>query len=261
MNWRQLFDSLGRRSVFAAALVGATAPSFAATIGVSADTWVREDNAGSIRNGDAFMNARTASAGSNDVILLRFDLSTMTGPASGVSLDVTWQRNDSTSTRSLSLWGINDGAAGDVAWNETTVNYNNAPGMTPDGLTVATEITNGNTDIDIHDLNAAQVTPLISNQGYGPQVEAATYSFSGAALDAYLNADSNGMVTFLITRDTNTSGNQARIMTKEAATFSSGAAVPPGGAGARLTGITTIPEPTTAAIALLGLVGLLRRRS
>jgi hypothetical protein len=184
----------------------------------------------------------------------------MTGPASGVSLDLTWQRSDSTSSRTLSLWAINDGAADDVAWDETTVNYSNAPGMIPDGVTVANEITAGNTDIDIHDLDPAQVTALVLDQPYGPQVEAGAYSFSGAALDAALNADTNGIVTFLITRDTNTSGNQARFMTKEAATFSSGAAVPSGGAGARLTGVTTIPEPAAAAAALIGAAAMLRRR-
>jgi len=260
MNWRQLYVSLSSRSLLAAAMVGVAAPSFAATIAVSADTWVREDNAGSNRNGDAFMNVRTASAGSNDVVLLRFDLSTMGGPAAGVSLDLTWQRSDSTSTRTLSLWGINDAAADDVAWDETAVTYTNAPGLNSDGLTIATEITNGNTDLDIHDIDGSQVTSLIVNQAYGPQVEAATYSFTGAALDAFLNADTNGIVTFLITRDTNTSGNQARFMTKEAVTFAGGGAVPSGGAGARLTGIAAVPEPTTAVIALAGFAALLRRR-
>ncbi len=149
MKWRQIVESLCRRSLLAAAALGMAAPGFAGTIGVSADTWVREDNVGSNRNGDAFMNTRTASAGSNDVVLLRFDLSSMTGPAAGVSLDLTWFRNDSTSTRTLSLWGINDGAAGDTAWDETTVVYSNAPGMISDDVNVATEIANSNTDLDI----------------------------------------------------------------------------------------------------------------
>jgi hypothetical protein len=232
-----------------------TTTSFAGVIGVEADTWVREDSPTSNRNNDAFMNARTDSDGTtNDVMLLRFNLASKTGPTTASNLILTWQRSDGSTGKTLSLWGVNDGTADDTSWGETTVNYNNAPGMNADGVSTATEVTNGNTDADIHDLDAANLTLLVANLAYGPQVEGAAYAFASGALDSFLDADSNGIVTFLITRNSDPSSNQARFMTREATAFASGAAAPVGGAGAYLDGITTIPEP--ASFGLLGLSAL-----
>ncbi len=234
----------------------------AGTLGVAADTWVREDSADGNRNGDAFMNARTDEDGDdNDVVFLRFDTNSLAAPVSGGALDLTWYRSDSSTGKTLSLYGINDATAGDVVWDESLVTYNNAPGLLPDGLDVMTEVGLGHDDDDIHDLDISNLTLLVANQDYGPQVEGDLYSFSGAALDAFLNADTNGSVTFLITRNTDTSGNQARFITKEATAFNSGAAVPAGGAGARLTNVV-VPEPASFGLAGIALAAaaLLRRR-
>ncbi|MBN1852212.1 MAG: PEP-CTERM sorting domain-containing protein [Pirellulales bacterium] len=50
------------------------------------------------------------------------------------------------------------------------------------------------------------------------------------------------------------SSNQARFTQKEATAYNSGAAVPIGGAGAYLDGVTVIPEP--ASLTLIGLCAL-----
>ena len=241
-------------------LVGLSVVNMAAAdqLAVSADTWVREDSSASNRDGDGFMNARTDSdADDNDVVLLQFDVSSIAGPSAGVSLNLTWYRSDGSTGKNLSLYGINDLAADDSFWDETTVTYDSAPGLIPDGLDPPTEIGLGHDDDDVHDLDISNLTPLVLNQDYGPQVEGDLYTFSSAVLDTFLNADTNGLVTFLITRNTDPSSNQARFTQKEAAAFNSGALVPPGGAGAYLDNVT-VPEPGTAGMLFLAATMLIR---
>lgn len=230
------------------AVLGLTEAVVGQTLDVVADTWVREDNPTSNRNGNGFMNARTDQDGDdNDVILLRFDTASLTGVAAS-SLNLTWYRTDGAVDKTLSLWGINDGSPDDIAWDETTVTYNDAPGLLPDGLFAFEEFMMGNSDDDIHDLDSANLTNLVADQDYGPQIEGELYTFSGSAIDDFLNADTNGLVTFLITRNTDTSGNQARFIQKEATEFQSGATVPGGSAGAF---IAFVPEPRAGVIALV----------
>lgn len=226
-------------------------PAIAGSIDVTHDTWVREDNADSNRNGNDQMNARTDLDGDdNDVILLRFPTTDLPSGASGVLLNLYWQRSDSSSSNTLKLYGLNESDPDETTWDETTVTYNNAPGLIPDGVDPATELGNGNSFDDIQDLDVSNLTLLVADQPYGPQVTNEEYSFSSAALDAFLNADTNGEVTFLILRSNESdSGNQARFWPKES------------GPGATL---SYIPEPST--VALMGLMTLAlgavaRRRS
>ncbi len=217
------------------------------------DTWVREDNADSNRNGDDQINARTDFDGDrNDVILLRFDISSLSEPAISSTLSLYWQRDDGSTGKTLTLWGLNDLAPNETSWLESDVTYNTAPGMIADGMIPSDEVIAGHTNDDIRDLDSSVLTALVADQDYGPQVLDAAYTFSSTALTDFLNADTNGQVTFLITRgetgDLNSS-NQARFQVKEV------------GTGAFLD--VTVPEPATfALLAGLGVLGfaLWRRR-
>ncbi len=230
-------------------------------LGVAGDTWVREDQPNDNRDSDDVMNARTDADGDdNDVVFLRFDTGAIVAPSSGAALNLTWYRSDSSTGKTLSLWGINDSTAGDVAWDETLITYNDAPGLIPDGLDPTMEIALGHDDADIHDLDIGNLTLLVADLPYGPQVEGELYTFASPALDTFLNADTNGVATFLITRNTDTSGNQARFIQKEALTFNSGSAVPSGGAGAFLSNVV-VPEPTSLGLLITAtLMSLLLRR-
>ncbi len=235
------------------------------------DTWVREDNPTSNRNGNLQMNARTDSDGDdNDVILLRFDTSSLAEAVSGATLQLTWFRSDSTSSRSLFLYGLNETHPDETTWDEAVVVYNDAPGLIPDGMDPTAEVANGNTDDDIQDLDTANLTLLIGPVGYGPQEEGENYTFSGAGLDAFINADTNGEVTFLILRDIATSGNQARFITKENTSSDTGVITGPEGFAAPLLIIrapTGVPALGGWGLVLLTLAlagvgaSLLRKRS
>ena len=225
------------------AILAISGISSAAILNVD-DTWVREDSPDSNRNGNDQMNARTDIDGDdNDVCLLRFDLTGQTIAASGNSLNLVWYRDDSSSDKTLSLYGLNETHAAETTWAEDVVTYNTCPGLIPDGQDPTEETGLGHTWDDVRDLDTANLTLLIGSQPYGPQVTGQVYTFSGAGLDAFLNADTNGQVTFLILRgDASTSSNQARFQVKEV------------GDGAYL----VVPEPAT--MALLGLGSLLAVR-
>lgn len=192
-------------------------PVAAGTIDVTHDTWVREDNADSNRNGNDQMNARTDLDGDdNDLILLRFPTADLPSGVSGVELSLFWQRTDGSTANELKLYGLNETDPDETLWDETTVTYNNAPGLIPDGMDPTAELGNGNTFDDIQDLDVANLTLLVPSQPYGPQIQNQPYTFASAALDSFLAADTNGEVTFLILRaNESTSGNQARFWPKE----------------------------------------------
>lgn len=224
--------------------------AMATLIGASHDTWVREDTPDSNRNANDQMNARTdIDADDNDVILLRFPTTELTAEALSATLTLYWQRDDSGTGNTLSLWGLNESDPHETTWDETTVTYNNAPGMLPDGLDPTAESGLGNSDDDIRDLDVANLTLLVENQPYGPQVLNDPYTFSSDALTSFINADTNGEVSFLITRGSpmGTSGNQARFWPKES------------GPSPTLD-VTVIPEPASAALLGLGALAILLRR-
>ncbi|MEQ8848682.1 DNRLRE domain-containing protein [Botrimarina sp.] len=251
MTWRPLRQLFSRTPTFllpacVASLACLQGMALAETIGVADDTWVREDNADSNRNGNDEMNARTDLDGDdNDVILLRFPTAGLPAGVSDVSLNLFWQRNDSSTANELKLYGLNESDPDETLWDEETVTYNNAPGLIPDGVDPTAELGGGASFDEIQDLDVANLTLLVASQPYGPQEINEPYSFSSAALDAFLNADTNGEVTFLILRaNESTSGNQARFWPKES------------GPGATL---TFVPEPGTAGLVLLAGLAAVRR--
>ena len=109
--------------------------AFGALMTLTDDTWVREDSADTNRNGDDQTNARTDADGDrNDVVFLRFDTSSWTDTATAATLTMFWYRDDTSSDKTLALYGLNETDAQEATWSESVVTYNTAPGMISDGV-------------------------------------------------------------------------------------------------------------------------------
>lgn len=130
----------------AVVVFGLTAPALAGSIGVADDTWVRSDSPDSNRDSNDYMNVRTdIDSDDNDLVLLRFPTADLPAGASDVVLTLYWHRNDGSTGKTLSLYGLNESDPDETTWTESTVTYNNAPGIIQDNLDPTAETTAGNT--------------------------------------------------------------------------------------------------------------------
>ena len=136
---------------------------------------------------------------------IRFDLSEAAGDLSGATLtfEATFLKGGE---KGVEVYGLIDG--GHDAWNESTITYNNAPGMIPNPPT-----TLGNYAFD-----TTQVTLLgtISTPAAGdPYPVRFSSDPTALPLTAFLRADTNGLVTFIFIG----TNNEGEIASKEHETF------------------------------------------
>lgn len=220
--------------------------------GFGADAFVRSGGqSGNNFGSDPSIHIKTTTSGTGDFNRkgwLRFDISGLppapTGtagietvelslvvegfsPLGATAADIDWDFN---------IFGLDDSNA-DVLWDEGSINWDNAP---------------GNDTGSAGGVNPAETTFLgqFTLTGFGEAGALAT--LTGQELIDFLEADTNGMLTFIITRDTVEFGSNSvvhELITKE-------------GSGAPFLKITydEIPEPASAMLLGLGGLALLRRR-
>ena len=229
------------------------APSaFALTIttadGVGADTYVRwatnptdpepDTNYGSvtsIRVASPFFPPN-AFAGTRKTYL-RFDLSALgSGGVADAELQLTFLGGDADDTE-INVWGLDDGDVGE-SWDESTITWNNAPGNFQSHW--------------IPDLN--RTTQLGSFVRAGDAQNLDVLTFSSASLVDFLNADTDGQVTILLTGNSSSATDFSSLASKESAAVGTGNAIPP-------TLEITVPEPAAALLLLVGLLGAARFRT
>jgi hypothetical protein len=129
------------------------------------------------------------------------------------------------------VFGLNDGHAGE-AWDESTITWNNAP---------------GNDTLSKVDMLGAETT-LLGTFFYGGAYPVGTHiTFSSLALLNFALADTNGLLTLAITRQTIDSSSLG-IASKEHASLD-----------APTLHITTVPEPGTWLTVTAGSLGLIGR--
>lgn len=165
------------------------------------------------------LNARwTGSSGmSNELILLRFDLSKLKqGSVANASLDLTAFQNLGNHT--LRVYGLEHEATGQD-WSEATVSFDTAPGVVFDS-------NSGTRSLKMDDLL------LLGEFTTAGAQEGDVVSFSNPDLTVFLNLlayreDGSTDVTLLVERQTN-SAMQTQFASKEAASLESGLLAEPG---------------------------------
>jgi len=189
-------------------------------------------------SGGVLIKHDTGLPGNNRMGYMRFDISSVTDPIVGVSLDLSFlsfNANAGANPSTYNIYGLVDGHAGE-AWGELAITWNNAPGNNTGS---AAGVTAGATFLDASDL-------------FFPASVGTVLSFSSSAMLNFVQNDTDGLVTFIMTR-------RQRNFRTEA--FASKESVSP----APTLNITTqsadpIPEPGT--FVLFGVAAyVVRRRS
>ena len=224
------------------ALLGARSAAHATTLttahGDGMDSTLHEDNPTTPLGSHFELElVRNPGAGSR-AFLLRFDLSEwLPGSFSGTAtLELTNYRTQG-EPHTAHVYGVADGAFGDALADvdEASVTWSTAPGLVPDAALG-----------DDEDVAPASVFLGSFEDG---AVEGAIDRFSTPALLHFLNADTNGLVVFLLT--TPTPGPNGQVYTpKEATSFSyrPPGEFAPGSHAPRLTfTATALPGPTVLA--------------
>ena len=183
------------------------------------------------------------------LILLRFDLGATSGTdvdSATISLAQTYGANRS---RNWLIYGLRDGNAGEL-WNETATTYDSAPGVNGPGAADASY------SIDIYNAgtNPTGAWELVGTQNaWGiAGVGGGAASMPAVNLSGFINADTDGYVSFLLITDGGGDSSQYYgVVAKEA-----------GGDTSLFPTliVNTVPEPSVALLGGLGLLGLIRRR-
>ena len=218
-------------------------PCLADTLNPTADTYVQslvttDQSANTVllvKNQFGLPNAN------NRVTFLRFDGTGIGGAnvVSASSLSFTIASFGTPVNMTLQLFGIPDAAANEQ-FAASTITFANSG------------YTDGSADNNINDtlLGSPLATFALPNTAaVGSQI-----SFSGAGLDAFLNANANSDVAFILTTSTQNSSVFLALASSENTTYA---------APALSYSITPVPEPSAVSLALLGGFGLfaaLRRR-
>jgi len=213
-----------------------TMASITTADGNGADAFVagETDPQGSTNNGSATsLYAQDYAVDNSSMSFLRFDISGVTQPVNWAELDLVslgWQQ------RPIRIHGLKDSENADN-WGEMTITYQNAPGLMFVGR--------GSADVD---LTKADLLATITQVAAG-----STLSFSGTDLLSFLESDTDGLVTFIVTDDSPDAAQGWALgwASKENTTYDSPTLVLYQVAGGEV-----IPEPSTFAIWALGVLGL-----
>ena len=170
-------------------------PATAATVSMEtcADAWGYSGYSSPDWNGDTNYGTQTDAYGTvmmcdwrdtidgiaNHKFWTKFDLSSFVGSASIATLDITRKSNPYTAnTDQILVYALNDGDVGEE-WDEYSITYNNAPGNV----------------LDANEFDMERYTYLGSFAYPAADDPGTVYSFSNAALQQAVNADTDGQLT------------------------------------------------------------------
>lgn len=189
----------------------------------------------------------TGSAIWSQKAYLRFDLDAagVSAAVDTASLDLDFIAvNNLGQPRQVNVFGLTDGH-GDENWLENTITWSNAPAN------------------DVNSVGGAYTTPgtagvtsdAIFLGTYDMAAGNGVHSLSNQNLVDFLNADTNGIVTFILTASgIDAADVNQQIVTKE------GVGDPYNLGNIPTLNVTTIPEPASVALFAAGLIGTIVRR-
>lgn len=203
------------------------------------------------------MNARFSDTNRNDMIVMRFDLTSVVNKSQIQNASINMIATRSNEVHPLRYFGVTPGTSNGANtaenWDENSLNMATFPAMTVDG------------DSSTRGVVLGSVSDLGQGAGTNSDVEGGLVTFSSAALDTFLQGlGATNLVSFIVQMD-DIDGGQMRYQTKEATLLASGDPNMPMPAGtyAPYLEFSVVPEPASAV--LLGFMGLilatkLRRR-
>lgn len=196
--------------------------------------------------------------------VLRFDLSPANlgglsrSAIANAELWLVYQRTGPQSG-TVDIFGVNADVPGEDDWAESSIQFNNMPGLKFDGTTDstadATTSPAGRILADTTSLGSVVLTSQVKPPSVADVLAGGTgvVKFSGASLLSFLKAaDTDDQVSFLLGTETVQTGVQLRFAQKEATSLDGGA--PTGVAGdfaARLV-LEVVPEPTSFLMCIVG---------
>lgn len=247
-NFRRALHEVGDATVIDNVVIATTfeqavgAPVSKIALAAHADAFVQANAATTNFGSDAELLAKNQGASFSRKSYIRFDVSGVDFETGTAELRLMqpdpirdFGGNANNLDYSFRVFGLNDGDAGEN-WLEAGINWNNAP---------ANDGSNGDSV-----LGNATLLDTFSLTGRG--VDGGEILLDSDAIADFINADSDGLVTFILTRiDPQTSDSVVHIFNSRET-----------GAGSTLTLIAapTIPEPATASLLAFGIAGLIRRR-
>lgn len=214
------------KSITLLALLATGFISQAATIlTASKDTYI-DSNSGTGNFGGGTTMVSNDTGARDRMAFFSFDLSTFTGTATGVKLDLR-DNIGNAGTKTYDIYGLIDAEDG---WTEGTVTWNTATFRSGNTIDL-TKVYGG---VKLGSFNTAQNASFTA------------FDVTSGNYLNFLNADGNNILTFVII-DPSTDTNGSGWATREEGTLPAAT-------------LTIIPEPSTALLSGLGILFLLYRR-
>lgn len=261
------------RSVLGVALLAAAVTSGSSQaamlvtteVGNGADTTLQNDSqsggtSGVVAGGFGNVPFRRSDDSRQKILMVRFDISTLDSSSfANAVLRFDYNHNR---VRTMRVYALADAFDN---WDEATTSYSNAPGILQPDQGGSDYNSGGNNFLDATELffpgaptperpNPFQIgtIQLADTRGLPGGRGYVISNPTNLDLEPLLTADTNGLVTFLLFHDGSDTAQTGDIATKEHPTFLPPmlGVLPPG----------LVPEPTTALLAALGMIGFAARR-
>ncbi len=178
--------------------------------GNGADAYVWKGANGNNNYGSsADVYAQDFSDSSSVLGYIRFDISGISGTLGNVTLKLVSSLGSAVG-KPFYIWGLKDSQNADN-WGESTITYNNAPGLDD-------TVTGGDGELATEDVDLSKADRL--DDGTLLQVAAgSTVSFSNENLLNFLNEDTDGLITLIIGAPKASSDPAFKWASKEHATY------------------------------------------